>query len=463
VVALFATFLIALSAGLSAHPLFIAGAAAAAGLVVIFISPYLGAILYMLVQYLRPEDYVPALGPLHLHRLIAITVLFVWLLRRQFSGESRRPLVKSKLGGAMVAMLLVMGLSAVTANWRGQAVGTTLDFAKKAVAFFFTVNLLDSRAGLRIYVWCFLLANGLLAAHQIASHSAQQALVEGLFRTGSETKGFMGDTNDFALGLCIALGVSLGIWRGEHSKLGRAASLALSLLFCASIVVTGSRGGATGMAVVLVGTALTSRRRALSLLLVAVLAFAIWGVSSPSYRERILGIGASIHADPAVVNRRQAWRAGAHIVAERPILGIGAGNFATSVPRYLTTPLWMEAHSAYIQVAAELGIVGLLVWLRLVWLTGAASRRVTRASTAGARLDAWPLSLGLGLGVALASYLVCGIFLSVAYYPHLCLLATLVTSQEHILATDPRQDNAASLDAAAGSSTLARASSEGVL
>jgi O-antigen ligase len=52
---------------------------------------------------------------------------------------------------------------------------------------------------------------------------------------------------------------------------------------------------------------------------------------------------------------------------DRPILGVGAGCFSTAHATGYSTNLnfqnWLESHSLYIQLAAELGIFGVMAFL----------------------------------------------------------------------------------------------------
>ena len=74
---------------------------------------------------------------------------------------------------------------------------------------------------------------------------------------------------------------------------------------------------------------------------------------------------------------------------EHPLTGVGAGQFKNYNPPDRLEP-WRETHNVLLQVAAELGVFGLLVFLLLLWqaVVGAAldpahvQRRQARGATA---------------------------------------------------------------------------------
>jgi O-antigen ligase len=64
--------------------------------------------------------------------------------------------------------------------------------------------------------------------------------------------------------------------------------------------------------------------------------------------------------------RLRIWKAGLRMFIDHPILGVGAGQFQTA---YGTTyagkqhVAWMNPHNLFLQVACELGLVGLIIFI----------------------------------------------------------------------------------------------------
>ena len=73
----------------------------------------------------------------------------------------------------------------------------------------------------------------------------------------------------------------------------------------------------------------------------------------------------------AIVERMAHWQAGWYMFLDHPWLGVGAGNYAQAYPNYFVGS-WREAlghaHNYYLNILAELGVVGCGLLLLLVGL-----------------------------------------------------------------------------------------------
>src|SRR6185503_15475480 len=88
--------------------------------------------------------------------------------------------------------------------------------------------------------------------------------------------------------------------------------------------------------------------------------------------------------------RVRLWEAGLRMIEGSPILGIGPANFRVVLARYSRgsqAGAQLNAHSAYVVVAAETGIPGLLLFLGVVISGIVAVRKVARAAHAAGRED----------------------------------------------------------------------------
>jgi O-antigen ligase len=136
---------------------------------------------------------------------------------------------------------------------------------------------------------------------------------------------------------------------------------------------------------------------------------------------------------------------------EHPITGVGAGQFKNYNPPDRLEP-WRETHNVILQVAAELGIFGLLAFMLLIWQAVAAlrwTRRVfgpsdTRARPPTDMPEAIPVTdtfrpeerdymrlHGAAMSAGLIGWLVCAQFASVGYYwTFYYLFALIVAARE---------------------------------
>ena len=132
--------------------------------------------------------------------------------------------------------------------------------------------------------------------------------------------------------------------------------------------------------------------------------------------------------------RTDIWAVATQVARDHPLLGVGIGNFPLVEPSYasrtanlpqvdyiVTEP--QVVHNSYLELLAELGVVGLAFFAALVAAALSLCWRAIRAfSRAG---DADPELIARGLLVGLAGMLVASFFLSAEYEKQLWLLVGL--------------------------------------
>ena len=130
-------------------------------------------------------------------------------------------------------------------------------------------------------------------------------------------------------------------------------------------------------------------------------------------------------ADYNVTTRYDAWNAAAELAVEKPLLGVGPGNFRFYYNEQTGRPVGTHnlyvAHNAYLDVAAELGLLAMILFL--VYL-GMIMSRLTVAARRGYGLPGYALALRVSLLVAIVS----AIFVSEQYYAPFWLLGGLATA-----------------------------------
>ena len=70
--------------------------------------------------------------------------------------------------------------------------------------------------------------------------------------------------------------------------------------------------------------------------------------------------------DYSTAERLAHWIAGLHMFMDHPVLGVGIGNYSDAYPRYFITIFTASlghAHNYYINIAAETGFIGLIVFM----------------------------------------------------------------------------------------------------
>ncbi len=138
--------------------------------------------------------------------------------------------------------------------------------------------------------------------------------------------------------------------------------------------------------------------------------------------------------DDSGAGRIYEWKVGWKMFLDSPIVGVGPGNFPYRFAEFEGTMRWYRrslagrvAHSAYLTLLPELGLVGL--WLVAAMVIGGCRgmvlvRRLARRSVTALSRDSlrFSTSLSLALEGALIGFLVSSAFISSLYYPSLWVL-----------------------------------------
>jgi len=217
-------------------------------------------------------------------------------------------------------------------------------------------------------------------------------------------------------------------------------------------VFTKSRGGFLGLAVVLLTLVFLGRKVRPGFGTLAVVAVLCATPFMPStFWERMASIVDDRKDKEEFTGTREArWtvmKEGIKAFADRPLTGIGAGQFQNYNPPG-RREAWRETHNAPIQVAAETGIFGFAAFIFLVVRAGLGARTIRRliARPKKGRADLLQTVLTdadrnamqaytVALTAGFLGWFVCSLFASVAYnWTFYYLLALIAASREMVMA-----------------------------
>jgi len=190
--------------------------------------------------------------------------------------------------------------------------------------------------------------------------------------------GGLGDPNFLAAMLVPAIVLAIFALSWTTHAIQRWILVACVLLFAISLFETQSRGGLVALAATLLAAlVLAGPARARFALLVGVLLVVglvyYSAFAPPQAIERLSSPGGG-------TGRTDLWSVATDVIADHPLLGVGAGNFPLVAPEYaahtinltsvhLVVDTPKAAHNTYLGVASELGVVGLAAFVVVVAVT----------------------------------------------------------------------------------------------
>jgi O-antigen ligase len=222
----------------------------------------------------------------------------------------------------------------------------------------------------------------------------------------NRARGLVGHYMTFAGQLTLVLPVAIAIALCERRPRWRWGATATAVLALAALAATFTRSAWIGLFVecgVLAGAVWP-----LGLLALAVLGGAAFAFAPGAYHERLWSIFDPHH--PTNQQRMYMWDAGVRMFRAHPLTGVGLQDLHALYDQYRAPAATEHAghlHNVFVQIAAQMGVLGLATF---AWLYAA----LVRAAAAGLRpqLKARGLAAGVRLGVvaALAGFIVAGLF-----------------------------------------------------
>lgn len=352
----------------------------------------------------------------------------------------RLPVVAPPALGWMVVLLLIYLVSALfsgdtTRSWNGVVIFLVEGFG----LYFLLINVIRTQEMLRQATWVLVASGALVSVfsvHQVVTGNYDSnyfgfAQADSAIRTGAETlagevlqprmAGSIGETNRFAQTMLML--VPLGIFRviGERSLALRILAALMTVTITLGVVLSFSRGGAVGLAALLLALVVLRTVRAHHVLaIVAVLAIIL--VAFPQYGSRLTSLaeaGTGAAVDNSLLSRATETLAAALVIVDHPVVGVGPDMFPINYEAYaqvvgilIRNDAARQAHNLYLGIGAELGIPGLVVFLIIGGLTVRELLRARRASIVR-RPDLERLTTPFVL--ALLTYYVTGMFLHLSF------------------------------------------------
>jgi probable O-glycosylation ligase (exosortase A-associated) len=330
----------------------------AASALIVF-RPFVGLIFYAFLFILQPGELFPILGALHLERVVgALTLIGLALIMLRRHGQLMLDTSAQTRWLWIFAGAIL--LSVPFSFWRGQALAKFMDMMKIIGFYIMIVNLIDTRKRLRIFVWSYLCLMLWVATSSMVNYfSGHYLFSQGIDRAVGLTSAG-GGPNELGTTMAVTLPVFLLLIRGHERPWGKAAAFLGAATCVVAMVLTGSRASFLGCLAGLVVIWWRSRRRVLGAVLGIVALPILFAVMPQQYKTRYETVSSS-HLDGSSHYRLVTWMTGLSMVADRPLFGVGAGCFGAARAEAYSSGLhrsWIESHSLYIQVLAELGIVG---------------------------------------------------------------------------------------------------------
>lgn len=364
---------------------------------------YFGVFAFTFLVFFRPYELFPSLAWLSRSALVVAVLTLVVFIPTQLGLENK---ISANLREVKLAFaLLVTGLLSIPmALDPSLAFQSLLEFFKVIVIFIVMVNVLRTEKRLRRLIQLVLLASSILSIAALSDYAQGNLALQGR-RIAGLIGGLFSNPNDLALHLVTMIPISIALFLASRGPLKKSLYLISSLVLASGILATFSRGGFIGFVGVIAFLAWKlARRNRVIFGVVALTSIMIAVALAPSaYRGRL-----ATTSDDSAIARTDDLKRSILIAVRHPLFGVGMSNYIL----YSNTN--KATHNAYTQVAAEMGLAALLIY---VWFLVSPFNRLRHIEEASRTSKHKPpvYYLAIGLQASLVGYMIVSFFASVAY------------------------------------------------
>lgn len=375
-------------------------------------GPYGTFLMLLIVVFIgKIQEVLPFLGAINIGKIaVAFGVLFMFAAPR----SDLKPIRSIEPVKYLLGILVLAVLSCPFSVWPGGSIEFLTEMFSKSLLFFLMVIVLSTAPGdIGKLIWGLALSSLALSVMTlIFATDARKAI------TGSY------DPNDLAFVLVTFL--PLIFYYAKNTKgFSRLALNVIMLVMLLACLKTVSRGGLLGLAVIGCAYLVKNKANVRQALIPLIIGGIFFMAFAPeSYWERMSSIVApkEDYNMTASTGRVEVWKRGITLMLKHPVLGSGVKMFEVAEgAEHEGAGKWSSAHNSFIQIGAEIGVIGLWLFIKML-LSSIRLVRELHSSSGQRQAPEWLLN---GIEIAFYGYVTTGFFLSQAYSPILLFLIAL--------------------------------------
>ena len=318
---------------------------------------FLGLLSFIICIYLRPGEWIPVFSGIRVMQIVAIATMIFMV----FSNiSSKNKFVSAPQNKLILGFIISLIMSHMVHFYLGGMKLAFNDFSKIVILYFLVVNIVNSITRFKITINLIIILTLLMAIQGIAQYNTGIGIAGQELSQGERITwiGTFGDPNAIALAFVIIIPFLLDAVFNPSSLGQRIINIPITAVVFYAIYLTNSRGGMLASIIVTFFYFMfyfKKRKNAFIGVLIGLLFAGILLYYSPSRMAAISSQEASAHG------RLEAWYSGFQMILSSPLFGVGY--------RMFTDYHFRTAHNSIILCAAEVGLVGLFLWIGLFYFS----------------------------------------------------------------------------------------------
>lgn len=216
--------------------------------------------------------------------------------------------------------------------------------------------------------------------------------------------------NEFAIAILPFIAISFYMSLTEKNKILKFILVGSTAVIFMAMISTVSRGGIVGLAGMFLIAIFKSRKKIIAIILVCIVAAIFINTIPENLRERFSktqitanGRGTGDGDIDSTTRRYYLAQAGWKIFLTHPLFGIGIGNYFYENRWYAPVHPGI-AHCMYLEIMSELGAIGIILFLGIIFHTFKSLNRIIKANNIFS-------GYARGFYIGLVGFLIAGIFL----------------------------------------------------
>jgi O-antigen ligase len=327
--------------------------------------PFVLYIVFITSWFLHLPARMEFLAPLRVDLLLVCVLLVLcWISQR----SEELPTADRRTRALLVAVVVYSLVSVPLVEWPGSVIKNGFpQFLKAAVFYYFTVTLVTTTSRLRILLTVFLACQTFRVLEPVYLHEtegywgsrASMANWESMDRLSGSP---FDTVNPNGLAGIVLTVVPFLHYTTMRSVAGRLLYVLTLPPLLYGLALTGSRSGMIGLASILMLVWFKSRHKIALAVVVAVVVASAIPYLTDDLKDRYLSIVSSQTRNGQTASERSRFMAAdMAVVMRRPIFGHGLGTSAEANATFEGDD--RPSHNLYVEVAQELGAVGLMIFV----------------------------------------------------------------------------------------------------
>jgi putative inorganic carbon (HCO3(-)) transporter len=401
--------------------------------------------LYLVLQYFDPLRIYSALDVLPLDKVT------IGLALLSLPMDPHRGWVRDSTNVWISLFAMVIVIACVFATYPSISWDNWYNFFNWYVIYFVIINIVTTSERYFIFLAIFLLANFKLSFFGARTWASRGF---GFATWGLEgPPGYFQNSSDFSSEMLMfaPIAFELALFVKPYVRRATYWFLMLGAITGAmSVLGASSRGSQVGLAVQGVWIAIQRKLNFKILLAIPLFAGIGYALLPAAEKARFAGVG----TDNTSIQRLAYWKAGLKMIENHPFLGVGYYNFSPVYASHATAKLWHGVaqlpHNIFIQVGTDAGLIGLGIFLMLIYRNIKLTREIRRVCREREDAPAFAPNIARGLMITTWGFVIAGQFNTVTYYPFLWINLALTVSLANIVRRTVEQDAPAQLTQARG-------------